>query len=1146
MRGLDRLLCAAVLVLAAAGAGAATIGAGTFHSLAAKADGSVRAWGDDRFGALGAGRALEALRPVPVPGLSGVRTVSGGLAHTVALGNDGRVWTWGRNNFGQLGDGTTTDHFTPRPVQGLTGVVEIAAGGHHTLARKSDDTVWAWGLNNDGRLGDGTRTNRSSPVRIAVTDVVALAAAGWPPSGTGDGSGHSLALKGDGTVWAWGGNGSGQLGDGTTQTRLAPVHAAGIANAIAISAGYFHSAAVTRDGGAWTWGDNRTGQLGDGSTTSRSTPGRVPGLSGIVAVAAGVLHTLALRADGTAWSWGHNRYGALGDGTFTERLVPVMVASSSGLTAIAAGPYHSMALSGGGSVVAWGLNNHGQLGDDTNASRATPAPVSGLTGVVSISTGRGDPRETSGMSLAVRDDGTVWAWGDNGSGQLGDGRSLFRSTPTPVVTLTDMVSVAAGGFRAGVDLGGGHSVAVKRDGTVWAWGHNGFGQLGDGSSVARSTPARVPGLTGITAIAAGKFHTLALGNDRMIWAWGYNVSGQLGDGTSTNRSTPVRVSGIGDVVAVAAGSYHSLALRSDGTVWAWGSGDLGNGTRTSATPIRVSSLVDVVAIAAGDGHSAAVRRDGTLWTWGFNSHGQLGDGTHEARPLPVRVNLTEIAAASAGVRHTLALRRDGTVWVLGRDAGAEVDRPELPRQIAGLASVTEVSAGDFYSLATRSDGSVWAWGTNSVGQLGDGTFAGRSNPVVVVREEGGGSLAGNDWFLDLQPAIPTLIPAASVPALLVVASGTVSSEDVGVVANVRFRPQDIGNPIHVFAYVAAEALPGASKADACVLAQLDAAGQLVPVTAANLQSYLTAVTSSQGQAVSIVNNVRASQVAGATFCVGTGATGAQSTDPRNSACVVTVPGNVMCVPPSAPGFTADSPGALSGLWWNSGESGWGVSFTQRRNIVFAAWYTYDAAGEPKWFVASSCAMASAASSGTCSGSLYEVNGPRFFGAAFDPGAARVTTAGTLRVDFQDTNTASMTYTAAGQTRTVAIRRQMFQSGGPAPAVDYTDLWWNPSESGWGLSVTHQSGVMFLAWYVYDAAGRPMWYVASNCAVSGSGCAGTLYRTRGPAFGSTFDPAQVRAFEAGSVSLAFTDPNTGILTYTVDGVTASKALTRQLF
>jgi hypothetical protein len=142
----------------------------------------------------------------------------------------------------------------------------------------------------------------------------------------------------------------------------------------------------------------------------------------------------------------------------------------------------------------------------------------------------------------------------------------------------------------------------------------------------------------------------------------------------------------------------------------------------------------------------------------------------------------------------------------------------------------------------------------------------------------------------------------------------------------------------------------------------------------------------------------------------------------------------------------------------------------------------------------------------------------------------------------------MTYTVAGQTRTVAISRQTFPGGTVAPPIDYTDLWWNPAESGWGMAIAHKFANMFLAWYVYDASGRPVWYVASNCAVgsSPSACSGTLYRTTGPGFGPTFDASQVRVFEAGTVSIAFTNGDNGIITYTVDGVTATKALTRQLF
>ena len=155
-------------------------------------------------------------------------------------------------------------------------------------------------------------------------------------------------------------------------------------------------------------------------------------------------------------------------------------------------------------------------------------------------------------------------------------------------------------------------------------------------------------------------------------------------------------------------------------------------------------------------------------------------------------------------------------------------------------------------------------------------------------------------------------------------------------------------------------------------------------------------------------------------------------------------------------------------------------------------------------------------------------------------------AGSLQVNFQNTNAASMTYTASGQTRTVAITRQSIAGGTTLPSVDYTDLWWNPSESGWGMAIAQQYAVMFLAWYVYDNAGRPVWYVASNCAVSGNGCSGTLYRTTGPAFGPTFDSSRIQVFTAGTVSLSFTDANNGTLSYTVNGVSASKTITRQLF
>jgi YVTN family beta-propeller protein len=250
------------------------------------------------------------------------------------------------------------------------------------------------------------------------------------------------------------------------------------------------------------------------------------------------------------------------------------------------------------------------------------------------------------------------------------------------------------------------------------------------------------------------------------------------------------------------------------------------------------------------------------------------------------------------------------------------------------------------------------------------------------------------------------------------------------------------------------------------------------------------------------------------------------------------------------------PGVLSGLWWNPAESGWGIHLTQRRNKVFAAWFTYDPIGVPRWYVASDCSMSpplpcpDCVEKAFCSGDIFEVNGPRFFRDPFDPRAVQTSRVGVLQLEWTDRDNAKMSYVLGSQSRTLQIRRQVFRAGS-TPAVDYTDLWWNPNESGWGLGITQQSDVMFLAWFVYEDTGRPIWYVASNCAVkaNGNGCSGALYRTSGPPgpiSQHTFDPSRVGITVVGTIDATFTDSNNGILTYSVDNVSGSKAITRQLF
>jgi YVTN family beta-propeller protein len=280
--------------------------------------------------------------------------------------------------------------------------------------------------------------------------------------------------------------------------------------------------------------------------------------------------------------------------------------------------------------------------------------------------------------------------------------------------------------------------------------------------------------------------------------------------------------------------------------------------------------------------------------------------------------------------------------------------------------------------------------------------------------------------------------------------------------------------------------------------------------------------------------------------------------------------DTIVLPGAAPGPTAigrfiggaaplagDTPSILTGLWWNAAESGWGIHITQRREVVFAAWFTYDAVGTPHWYVASSCRMsappfcATCVANTRCYGPLFEVTGPRFFNAAFNPAAAQTSVVGNIQIEFRDSDNATMTYTFDTRTSSVPIKRTVFRLGAPSPDANFTDLWWNSAESGWGLAVTQQFDTMFLAWYVYDDNGRPFWYVASNCAVNATknGCTGTLYRMSGPpgpVANPAFDSTRVSATAVGNVTLSFTDYNTGMLSYTVNGSSGSKAIARLRF
>jgi alpha-tubulin suppressor-like RCC1 family protein len=677
--------CWTVAILWAPPAIGASIAAGGAHNLLLRDDGTLWAWGDNEYGQLGDGTTLS--RSAPVMVLTGVKAIGAGAHYSFAIRSDDSLWAWGNNSAGQLGDGTYDDRTTP--VRVLTSVRTVAGGQSHSLAIRLDGTLWSWGSSQYGQLGDGSTGLRNLPAMI-LDDVTAIST----------GESHSAAVRSNGDLFAWGRNQNGRLGDGTATSRSLPVKV--LSGVQSVAAGAQSTFAIRTDGSLWGWGGNSTSQLGDGTTTERLLPVLV--MQGVKAVATArgfsVGHTLAIKLDGSLVGWGYNFGGQVGDGTTSQRFAPTAVTTA--VQAVAAGNYHSIGVKEDGTVWTWGENEVGQLGVATVASRSTPVTV--------LASGS-DVAAGGFHSLALKADRSLWAWGSNATGQLGNGTETDTATPTLV--LSDVRAVATGGFY---DFG--HTLALKTDGTLWTWGDNIFGQLGDASSLlGRSAPALV--LSDVQGIGAGDSHSFAIKADGSLWAWGYNDSGQLGDGTTTNRTLPVSV--LSNVQLASGGALHSLAVRNDGSLWAWGinyAGQLGDGSTVDRRlPVKV--MEGVKSAVAGSNHSIALKHDGTVWTWGVNFAGQLGDGTTVSRTTPQQI-LSGMAAIGAGKTHSLAIANDGTVWTWGAlpspatGGGIQLS----PRQNLFLRNVTRIASGWSHALAVTAQGKILAWGDNARQQIG--------------------------------------------------------------------------------------------------------------------------------------------------------------------------------------------------------------------------------------------------------------------------------------------------------------------------------------------------------------------------------------------------------------------------------------------
>lgn len=349
----------------------------------------------------------------------------------------------------------------------------------------------------------------------------------------------------------------------------------------------------------------------------------------IVGVATGWNHSCALTSAGGVKCWGYNGMGQLGDGTTTDRLTPVDVTGlTSGVVAVHAGGHHTCAVTAAGGAKCWGGNGFGQAGDDSLVDRPTPVDVSGLaSGVVGVTVG-------AFHTCAVVAGGGAKCWGLNDFGQLGDGTFLTRTTPVDVMGLSSGV--------AAMSAGGRQTCALTSAGGVKCWGHNFYGQLGDGTGIDSNRPVDVVGLhSGVGGVAAGGRHTCALTSAGGAKCWGRNDFGQVGDGTGGQLNSPVDVVGLtSGVASMTAGRYHTCAtMSSDGSVKCWGSVDGSGqvGDTAVRTPMDIAGTSGITAIGGGEGHTCGATSAGGAKCWGRNDYGQLGDGTTVGTMNPVDV-----------------------------------------------------------------------------------------------------------------------------------------------------------------------------------------------------------------------------------------------------------------------------------------------------------------------------------------------------------------------------------------------------------------------------------------------------------------------------------------------------------------------------
>ncbi|MCB1555305.1 MAG: hypothetical protein KDJ14_16010 [Xanthomonadales bacterium] len=1205
----------------------AALGLGESHSCALTQGGVVRCWGMNVYGQLGDGTTDLGLRPVTARNLgTGVLQVGGGENNSCALTAQHGVKCWGANYSGQLGDGTTTDRLLAVDVVGLTGGVRSIAVGHrHTCAVTDAGGVKCWGFNFAGQLGDGQNEDRSTPVdaqglRSGIVQVAA-------------GLRHTCALSGSGAVSCWGDNSYLQLGSDVDENGTSvPTPVIGLGEAaIALDLGNHHSCALMASRRVLCWGRNDLGQLGDGSIIRSNRPVAVQGLlADVQSIGIGQDHGCARQADGSLRCWGLNFSGSLGNGTTTQSFVAQRTQGlSASQQSVDVGEEHSCSLSDTGGVQCWGLNLFNQLGDGTILQRLVPGPVLDLGSQVTA-------LDAGGFhSCAIRN-GAVLCWGRNDVGQIGDGSFADQQRPVPVIGLDSGVQA--------VSAGGVHSCAL-RNGSVSCWGNNYAGQLGDGSTDPRQQPVAVAGLSsGVTALATSiAAHSCAINASGGLKCWGANERGQLGDGSTVDRSTPVDVVGLGSGVrAVALGGEHSCALLNSGGVRCWGSNDnfqLGNDSGAqSNTSIAVTGLSGATALALGRSHSCALLAGGRVACWGRNDFGQVGDGSSLQLSAPTTVSgLGRGARAiAAAAQHSCAALIGGGVKCWGSNYSGQfgngtfggepvpvdvlVDNDKrlaaVPQGDAAIEAPASNASGQYLVFQSRADGLVPGDSNQSVdifrvdtfdgsiervslddseaqisGDSAEATISGDGQRVIFVapdaavtklysesakrsaaRRKGGSfGLFLRNMLTGTTQRVGDAMSSGSAPQFaadgLSVVYGAINTDPTkGPVGTqqVFLQPlsdQDDPQPLGFTRCVSCKSV-NADGSESATNSNGEASQPVVSGDGTWVAWQTTASNAMVGASPACPN--AASQIVLRNMITGVVQT---LSNPSGGDCSGGSSGSELpSIDFNGEGLVFQSDVALGGEDDNqdvdvyhvnlgtgaltrvsqtltgisgNGASGNAVISGDGGTVVFSSEARNLVPGE-----ADNNAVADVYAFNLGSGVMQRVSNNALGDQADAPSSLPVLNHAGSLVSFESTASNLLLGTSVGTIDSNGLK-DLYQTVNPVAAAPLKSAtWWKQSESGWGLFVFDQGNLLAPAWFTYDIDGEPTWFLAAGAFPQPDGSyGGELFRFTGVPFDQIDGPAADEPTLVGNVNLVFRSEQSLQFNYSVDGVAQSKDLTR---